>query len=70
MSASQLTEALDDLRITQAEFARLLSVTPRAVVFWVNGSRRVPGPVQAYLRLLMAVPVDVLMREMRRRKRG
>jgi DNA-binding transcriptional regulator YiaG len=47
----QLSELLGYFRLSQAQLARILGVTPRAVNMWCAGDRKVPGTVRAYLRL-------------------
>lgn len=55
--------ALDELGLSPSEFAKLIGVTPRAVNLWLNNQREVPGPVGAYLRLLMSLPPHLMRRE-------
>ncbi len=50
-----LKRILERLGLKQTEFARLLDVSPRAVSLWATGAVALPGPVQAYLRLLQSV---------------
>lgn len=53
MTPDQFRAALADLGITQAGFARLAMVDARTVRRWCDGTRAVPGPVVALLRILM-----------------
>jgi hypothetical protein len=55
MMSSDLKSVLDGLGLSQADFARLVGVTPRAVTLWMVGERAVPGPVEAYAHLLRAL---------------
>lgn len=57
MSSDQLNEYLRELRWSGAELSRRLGVTPKAVSEWRRGKRPVPGPVRAYIRLVVAVTV-------------
>jgi hypothetical protein len=54
MIGSDLRTVLDEVGISQADFARLIGVTPRAVSLWMVGDR-VPGPAEAYTRLLQSL---------------
>lgn len=56
MQSTELQRALEDLRLSPADAARLLKVTGRAVGFWLSGEREVPGPVAAYLSLMLSLP--------------
>lgn len=48
---------MERLGLSQAELARLLDVSPRSVTRWATeGGEEVPGPVQAYLRMLQMAP--------------
>ncbi len=69
MDTADFREALKNLGISQVNLARLVSVTPRAVSLWANGAREVPGPVQAYLRLLASLPKALQAQEMTRLKK-
>jgi hypothetical protein len=69
MDCGDLKGILVDLGITQADLARLLGVTPRAVALWVAGGasgRPIPGPVDAYLRVLQILPPNLRQIEMNR----
>ena len=50
MSALDFGDRLMRLRLSEAEAARLLSVTPRSVRRWCDGSTEVPGPVEQAIR--------------------
>ena len=50
MSSTEFTGHLKRLALSEAEAARLLSVTPRTVRRWAEGSTEVPGPVEQALR--------------------
>ena len=52
MNSLELRAALSELELTQANFARLLGVTSRAVALWAANERTIPGPVEGYLRLV------------------
>jgi DNA-binding transcriptional regulator YiaG len=53
MTPNQFRAALADLRYSQAAFARLAMVDARTVRRWCDGTRAVPGPVVALLRMMM-----------------
>ncbi len=54
MTPDQFRVALADLGLSQAGFARLAMVDARTVRRWCDGTRAVPGPVVALLRVMMA----------------
>jgi hypothetical protein len=66
MIGNELRSILAELGVTQADFARLIAVTPRAVALWTNGERPVPGPVEGYLRLLRLLPQNLRQVELSR----
>ena len=53
MTPDQFRAALADLGLSQAGFARLAMVDARTVRRWCDGTRAVPGPVVALLRMQM-----------------
>lgn len=61
-----LKEALDRLGLKQVELARLLDVSPRTVSLWATGDAALPGPVAAYLRVLLMSDRTVIARELKR----
>ena len=63
VTAGELRQFLSEVEITQAEFARLIAVTSRAVSLWLSGERPIPGPVEAYLRLLGKAPPSLSQTE-------
>ena len=66
MNQDEIKPALAELGISQAEFARLIGVTPRAVTLWLSGDRPFPGPVDGYLRLLRLLPANLRQLELSR----
>jgi hypothetical protein len=71
MRASDLKTSFSELGITQADFARLIGVTSRAVTLWLAEERAVPGPVEAYLRLFRLMPPNLRHIELNRlRQKG
>ncbi len=68
MTSNDLKEILTALGITQADFARLIGVTSRAVTLWTAGERPIPGPVEAYVRLLQILPQNLRQVELNRLK--
>jgi Helix-turn-helix len=69
MTSDDLKAALTEVGITQADFARLIGVTPRAVALWMSGDRGIPGPADGYLRLLRLLPTNLRQVELNRLKR-
>ncbi len=68
MNSTEFRASLDFLRISQVELARILNVTSRAVNTWATQDRRVPGPIEAYLNLLVSLPADYTAKELYRAK--
>jgi len=68
MTPDDLKAALTELGISQADFARLINVTPRAVALWISGDRGIPGPADGYLRLLQLLPMNLRQVELNRLK--
>ena len=50
MSAKAFERGLGNLALSESEAARLLSVAPRSVRRWCDGSIEVPGPVEQAIR--------------------
>lgn len=68
MTSNDLRAVLQELELTQADFARLIGVTLRAVTLWVAGERAIPGPVDAYVRLFQFLPPNLRQIELNRLK--
>ena len=66
MDARTLQQALAALGISQADFSRLIQVTPRAISLWLSGERELSGPAAAYLRLLVSLPRVLQSKELAR----
>jgi transcriptional regulator with XRE-family HTH domain len=66
MDAEELRRGIGELGVSQADFARLLGVTSRAVNLWISSDRGVPPPAVAYLRLLLSVPKAFQAKELAR----
>lgn len=66
MTPNGLKYALQAFGLSQAAFSRVIGVTPRSVMLWLSGKYEIPGPVEAYLRLLTAAPEDVRQSELQR----
>jgi len=64
--SNDLKTALAEIGITQADFARLIDVTPRAVALWMADERAIPGPAEAYVRLLRLLPPNLRQVELSR----
>lgn len=72
MTNDELRTSLAKMGISQAELSRLLDVTTRAVSMWMASDRVLPGPVEAYVRLLQSLPEElqaVELGRLRRRRR-
>jgi hypothetical protein len=68
MLSRDLRSILDELGLTQVDFARLIGVTPRAVSLWMVGDRGIPGPAEAYARLIYSIPPSARQVELARLK--
>lgn len=68
MIESDLRQILSEVGITQADFARLIGVTARAVALWMSGERSIPGPAESYARLLQSLPANLRQIELARLK--
>lgn len=66
MSESGLRAILERLGLRQSELARLIDVSARTVSQWATGDVSLPGPVAAYLRVLQALPPELLAEEFSR----
>lgn len=66
MTNLRLKDTLERLGLKQAEFARLIKMSPRSVSLWATGESPLPGPVAAYLRVLQLLPADARADELRR----
>jgi len=66
MTSDDLKAILAEIGISQADFARLIGVTPRAVALWMAGDREIPGPAEAYARLLRSLPLNLRQVELGR----
>lgn len=56
MTGEQLKKYRQELHLTQAQLARELCVTRRAVVSWETNSRNMPLPVEKLFCLLYDLP--------------
>ncbi len=68
MTPPELLSFLQQAGLSQAEFAKLVEVTPRAVTMWLAGERAIPGPAEAYIRVFAGLPPGARAIEMRRLK--
>jgi len=53
MTSDQFRAALADMGLSQVGFARLAMVDARTVRRWCDGTRAVPGPVVALLKMMV-----------------
>lgn len=70
MNGNELKEVIADLRLSQAEFARLVGVSVGAVSQWLAETRGIPGPVDAYVDLLLRLPASIRESEIAQLKKG
>lgn len=70
MDQNQLRDSLAAIALQPLDLATLLEVTPRAVSMWLGGERSVPGPVAAYLDLLLSVTPEQRQLFIRRKLHG
>jgi len=68
VTGDELKVAVKDLGLTPQDFARLAGVTPRAVSLWISGERAIPGPLEAYVRSLKLLPLNLRQVEFNRLK--
>jgi hypothetical protein len=68
MTTDELRLFLAETDISQADFARLVDVTPRAVTLWMSGERAIPGPAAAYVRAFKLLPLNLRQAELSRLK--
>lgn len=66
MQEQNLKHVLERLGLRQSELARLVDVSQRSVSLWATGETPLPGPVAAYLRVLLLLPAHALAVELRR----
>jgi DNA-binding transcriptional regulator YdaS (Cro superfamily) len=66
MKPHEMKSLLSGLDLNQANFARLIGVTPRAVNLWMMDERAIPGPAASYLRLLSVLPMSLRQIEIAR----
>ena len=66
MTSDELKLVLQEIDVSQANFARLVGVTSRAVSLWSNDARAIPGPAEAYLRLFRLLPTNLRQIELSR----
>ncbi len=68
MTSDDLKALLMEIEITQVDFARLVGVTSRAVTLWMAQERAIPGPAEAYVRVLRLLPPNLRQVELSRLK--
>lgn len=54
MTGDEFRQALSNINATQAEFSRLMGVTPRAIQLWLTDARAVPRYAEIMLRYMAA----------------
>ncbi len=68
MTSEDLRAFLIETGISQADFARLVGVTSRAVALWLAGARDIPGPADAYARVFRQLSPSLRQQELNRLK--
>jgi hypothetical protein len=68
MTGHDLKTLLTEFELTQADFARLLGITLRAVALWVADERTIPMTVDAYVRVFRLLPLNLRQIELNRLK--
>ena len=68
MTSHDLRALLAEFELTQADFARLLGITLRAVALWVADERTIPMTVDAYVRVFRLLPPNLRQIELNRLK--
>src|SRR6186713_450742 len=68
MTPAELRAFLTEMHLSQADFARLVDVTPRAVTLWMSGERAISGPAAAYVRVFRLLPPNYRQVELSRLK--
>ena len=66
MTGEDLRAHLAHLDIAKQEFSNVIGVTRRALDMWLSNTRAVPGPVAAYVNLLLMSPGEVTRIKMKR----
>ena len=59
MKPSDLKVFIAELDVSQAQLAKLLGVTSRAVSLWISEERAIPGPVESYVRVSRTLPANL-----------
>lgn len=70
MNGSDLKIVINELRLSQGEFAQLLGVSVGAVSQWLSETRGIPGPVEAFVGLFMRLPPATREAEILQLKKG
>ncbi|MHC2797182.1 putative transcriptional regulator [Mesorhizobium jarvisii] len=70
MTGNELKQVINELRLSQAEFARLVGVTVGAVSQWLSEVRTIPGPVESFVGLFMRLPSTIREFELTQLQKG
>lgn len=68
MTPTELHAALAALGLRPRDLAGLVDVSDRAVSLWLAGGREIPGPLAAYVGLLLNLPTALRSQELARLK--
>jgi hypothetical protein len=66
MNTTELRSILSTLGLSQGDLARLILTSPSAVNLRATGEQVVPGPVAAYLRLILSLSPALQAKEISR----
>jgi hypothetical protein len=70
MNGPELKNVINELRLSQGEFAQLVGVSVGAVSQWLSETRSIPGPVDAFVGLFMRLPPTAREAEILQLKKG
>ena len=70
MNGLDLKNVINELRLSQSEFAQMLGVSVGAVSQWLSETRGIPGPVEAFVGLFMRLSPAVREAEILHLKKG
>jgi transcriptional regulator with XRE-family HTH domain len=51
MDAKKLKEVMETQKLTVKALAVEIGVTPRAIYYWLNGKRKIPGTVEVIFKM-------------------
>lgn len=60
MTSNELKILIDSLSISKAEFAELIDVDYRTIMRWLEGSRKIPKPMQLLCKIIKFNKMSVM----------